>query len=165
MKLVQASNDPAKILTTPTEPVTDFNEAPTLGLQVRTGIRIFGDLVGLAANQIGINKAVCVVYLDGGEKPQWLTMVNPKIVSYGTRRVKDWEGCGSLREPTPLYVEVSRPDEVGVEFFNESGQKMGINLQGFDARVTQHEIDHLNGHLITEYGQALTEAQRLALTP
>lgn len=160
MKLVQASNDPDKILTSPTEQVEDFSEIPAIELKIRTAIRLNADkkgvpnLVGLAANQIGIKKAVTVILIGHERKElQWLTMVNPKITEYSIKRETMTEGCGSLREPVELYYDVSRPVEVTVMFQDKTGKKMGIKLDHYSARVAQHEIDHLNGHLISEFGK------------
>ena len=170
MKLVQASNDPDKILTTPTKPIEILPpidktgpridpRAKDIGLKLRTGIRMNVDkqgnpnLVGLAANQIGINASMCVCLIgheDGDYR--WITMVNPKIEIPRFEYEKMIEGCGSLREPEELYYEVERPVYIYVQYFNEQGEKMGIRLDHFSARVVQHEVDHLNGILISDRG-------------
>jgi peptide deformylase len=159
MKLVQASNDQDQILTTPTEKVEDFNLAPAIELKLRTAIRMNVDkdgnynLVGLAANQLGIKKAVTVILIGHeSEKLQWLTMVNPEIVSWSDEMETMSEGCGSLREPEELFFDVERPVEVGILFDDVEGNRMGIKLDHFSARVAQHEIDHLNGILISQIG-------------
>jgi peptide deformylase len=149
MKLVQASNDPDKILTTPTEPVEDFTEAKTIELKLRAMIRVEGDLVGLAANQVGIKKAVCVCALDG----EWVTMVNPKITHSSIGKAEDVEGCGSLRKPKALYALVRRPIEIHVAYQDVAGKNQWFKLRDFAARVAQHEIDHLNGIMITDRGE------------
>jgi peptide deformylase len=159
MKLVQASNDQDQILTTPTEKVEDFNLAPAIELKLRTAIRMNVDkdgnynLVGLAANQLGIKKAVTVILIGHeSEKLQWLTMVNPEITSSSRETETMSEGCGSLREPEELFFDVERPVEVGILFDDVEGNRMGIKLDHFSARVAQHEIDHLNGILISQIG-------------
>jgi peptide deformylase len=166
MMLVQASNDPDKLLTTPTERVEDFSEVPAIELKLRTAIRLNVDkdgdpaLVGLAANQIGIPKAVTIVLIghETGEY-EWLTMVNPKITMASDATDTDIEGCGSLREPEELYYDVSRPVRVMVSYQNRFGEEEGIGLIEFSARVAQHEIDHLNGIMISDRG-ILVEKER-----
>ena len=153
LKLVQASNDLDNILTTQVEDVESQKEADEVSMQVRVGIRLFPNLVGLAANQIGINKRVCVVLLKADtDCAHWLTMVNPVITKKGEYERTEIEGCGSLREPEELYYSVTRPWEITVQFQNPIGEWVSLDLQGFDARVVQHEVDHLDGILISDKG-------------
>lgn len=163
MKLVQASNDPDKILTTKTEPVeiqTGENpEAKQIQLQLRTTIKLNTDkdgrpnLVGLAANQIGIKKSMCVC-LIGHESGnlEWVTMINPEILSTGAERVSDIEGCGSIMEPKQILYHVSRPREIQLSYHDIKGKLIVVNLTDYSARVVQHEVDHLNGVLISDHG-------------
>jgi peptide deformylase len=164
-KLVQASNDPEKILTTPTEPVEvhpGSNEAKEIEFQLRLAIRLNVDkqgnpnLVGLAANQIGIKKAICIcqILVDGNN--EWVTMVNPEILSTGKEIVSDIEGCGSLREPKEEYYRVARPYEIRLSYHDLKGKLVVVDLDGFSARVVQHEVDHLNGILISDRGSPAT---------
>lgn len=150
LELVQAPND---VLTTPVEPIEDISEAREVAMKLRSGIRIFGDLIGLAANQIGIAKAVTVVLLgDGTADARWVTMVNPRIVVDDGYQRTQIEGCGSLKKGKELY-RVTRPWNVQVEYTDECGDPQHLNLQGMDARVVQHEVDHLNGILISQIGE------------
>lgn len=164
MKLVQVSNDPEKILTTPTEPVEVHpggqisDEAKEIESKLRLAIRLNVDkhgkpnLVGLAANQIGIKKRICICEIEENGKHQWITMVNPMITETSVDLVTEIEGCGSLREPKELQYVVTRPREITVMFFDVQGNKMGAKLQDFSARVVQHEVDHLDGILISDRG-------------
>ena len=159
IELVQASNDPEGILTTPTKPVEDDPSlAKEIYLKLRAGIATNPNLVGLAANQIGINASVCLVLIGHEEKKlRWLTMVNPMIIEKGRTLAFDIEGCGSLRKPKELYYEVERPTEITVSFLDTSGHKMGVKLHDYSARVAQHEIDHLNGILISDHGRLVSD--------
>src|SRR6266576_5338741 len=94
---------PDPILTTKTEHVVDFAEAQEISLKLRATIRMDGGLIGLAAPQIGISKAVCVV---GLESEEFITMVNPLITDSGGSNLTETEGCGSMREPR-LLVNVT----------------------------------------------------------
>lgn len=99
---------------------------------------------GLAANQVGGNIRVIVMQVAG--RPP-VCIVNPVIV-----KMKGWqkanEGCLSL--PGRL-VMVKRPAMVRVAGFNQYWQPVRYRFQGIEARRACHEIDHLNGKLITDY--------------
>lgn len=150
IKLVQY---PDPILLQVAEPITDFKEAEEIAFNLRVAIRLEGGLIGLAAPQIGIGKAVAMAWI--GEEGGWVTMVNPKVTEYGIERVTEIEGCGSLRDPV-LQYEVERPKDVSVSFYDVQGHKMGVKLTDLPSRVAQHEIDHLNGHLINEHGKPVS---------
>jgi peptide deformylase len=99
--------------------------------------------VGLAAQQVGIDKQLAVV--DAGDG--LMKMINPCIVKReGT--VSQEEGCLSVPE---LSVKVKRSAKITAEFLNENGEVLRITADGLLARVIQHELDHLNGKLIVDY--------------
>lgn len=168
MKLVQASNDPDKILTTKTEPVEvqagDNPEALEIQTKLRVTIRLNTDkngrpnLVGLAANQIGIPKSMCVC-LIGHESGQleWVTMINPEILGTGDEQVSDIEGCGSIMEPKRILYSVSRSREIQLSYHDIKGKLIVVNLTDYSARVVQHEVDHLNGILISDRGTEVVQ--------
>ena len=106
--------------------------------------------VGLASPQINKPLQMFVVEIKKSKirpevKPLKKTIVvNPKITSYSKKLANDWEGCLSLpaiRGLVPRYTDII------VEFYNQLGKKQIMKLSGFQARVFQHEIDHLNGIL------------------
>jgi peptide deformylase len=79
----------------------------------------------------------------GGEgEPE--VFVNPRLVAASAETAAAWEGCLSFPE---LLVLVSRPQRVRVEYFDALGQPKALDLEGFPARVVQHENDHLDGIL------------------
>ncbi len=100
---------------------------------------------GLAANQIGRTERVCVINYDRNAP---YALINPEIVfqSKGTSILE--EGCLSVPDRT---VPVSRHKKVRVRALDESGKPVEITADDFLAKVLQHEIDHLNGKLITDY--------------
>ena len=106
--------------------------------------------IGLSAIQIGIPVRVFLA----GDPPQ--VFINPRILKRGSFEKKDWEGCLSCPD---LKVRVKRSHSVVMEYdtFNESGEYITIKrkFKGFDARVVQHEFDHLNGILITDKGKVV----------
>jgi peptide deformylase len=114
--------------------------------------------VGLAAPQVGISERVIVVEyaepeeVEEGEEPVELepklyVMVNPEIVKASPETVMGIEGCLSI--PT-LVGDVERSQEVRIKGFNRRGQPMKLKVDGWLARIFQHEIDHINGVVFTD---------------
>lgn len=69
-------------------------------------------------------------------------MINPRIISHGSKIVKDWEGClciPGIRGLVPRYQAIE------VEYTDRDGQKHQQELTDFVARIFQHEYDHLDG--------------------
>lgn len=104
--------------------------------------------VGLAANQVGIGIRAIVLeskadrrYPDSPRFPLQ-AYVNPKIARASRKKVIDWEGCLSIPGYRGL---VPRHHEIVVEATTPSGKKVRRKVRGFEARVFQHEIDHING--------------------
>lgn len=103
------------------------------------------DGVGLAAVQVGILKRILVIDLYD-EKTPIIRLINPVILkTKGTQEVE--EGCLSFPNK---YVKVIRPNEVTVEGLNEKGEKIVIKGKGLLAQALAHEIDHLNGIVLTD---------------
>ncbi|SEW38372.1 peptide deformylase [Cognatiyoonia koreensis] len=104
---------------------------------------------GLAAPQVGVAQRIFVM------DPTWrsgiyapMVFVNPEIVSVSDRMSSMNEGCLSI--PDQL-TKVSRPDTVTVRWFDVDGSEKTESFDGFAAACAQHEIDHLNGILCTDY--------------
>jgi peptide deformylase len=114
--------------------------------------------VGLAGPQVGILRRV-VVYQPGEEKPA-LALVNPRLASSSEELVTEDEGCLSLGAAS-VIVPVERAQSVTVEAFSPEGEPLAIEAEGLEARVIQHEIDHLDGILIID--RTTPEARREAL--
>lgn len=105
-------------------------------------IMFAADGVGLAAPQIGILRKI-IVFRFGKEEPQ--VLVNPEITWLSDETITDSEGCLSLAS---LAVEVPRAAKVKVEGEDLEGNQHRLELEGIEARILQHEIDHLHGILI-----------------
>jgi peptide deformylase len=99
-----------------------------------------GNGIALAAPQIGVQKQVVV--WDFGDEP--LAIINPEIVESDGEWVFD-EGCLSI---PGLYVEMLRPKQVLVRGVSLDGEVIEIEADELEARMFQHEIDHLNGVLM-----------------
>ena len=106
--------------------------------------------VGLAAPQVGKSWSIAVIEIKKTKvrpniKPfQKTVIINPLISKRSAKMEKDWEGCLSFPSVRGL---VPRHQSITVTFINEKGKKYVLKLTGFQARVFQHEIDHLNGIL------------------
>jgi peptide deformylase len=99
------------------------------------------DGVGLAAPQIGVLRKVIVFQLNGEEH----VLINPRITWRSEETITDAEGCLSLAS---LAVAVERAKAVKVEGEDLEGNKKIFELEGLNARILQHEVDHLEGMMI-----------------
>ncbi len=110
---------------------------------------------GLAAPQIGESLRLCIAMINGKHTP----LINPEIIWRSAETARDQEACLSLPD---IVVPVTRPLEIAVRYLDERGQEQERKLKGWDARVVQHEIDHLDGILIVDY---IETPMRLPLAP
>ena len=101
--------------------------------------------IGLAATQLGVMHRVLVYRVDP-EAPLGI-LVNPTIEWSGDEVETMEEGCLSL---PGVGVEVERPVRVRVSAQDESGAQLVVEASGLEARVIQHEVDHLDGVLILD---------------
>ncbi|MDG4718882.1 MULTISPECIES: peptide deformylase [Thalassospira] len=109
--------------------------------------------IGLAAPQIGVMKRVVVMDVsDDKDKPEPMKLINPEIIWESEDLSVYQEGCLSIPEQ---YADVERPAEVGVRYLDENGKEHEIEAEGLLATCIQHEIDHLDGVLFTDYLSAL----------
>lgn len=108
------------------------------------------DGVGLAAPQVGVLQRFFVAELPEDEENnhprETYILFNPEIVK-GKGEQLGYEGCLSI----PGYIgEVARQEEITVKGLNERGKPVRLKVEGYLARVFQHEIDHLDGILFTD---------------
>ena len=101
--------------------------------------------IGLAAPQIGISQQL-LVYRVGPDGPL-VALVNPEIEWTSDEAESAEEGCLSI---PGILVDVERPVFVRVRAQDESGGERVVEASGLEARVIQHEVDHLNGVLILD---------------
>ncbi|HZQ64320.1 MAG TPA: peptide deformylase [Gaiellaceae bacterium] len=112
--------------------------------------------IGLAGNQVGVLRRVFVFRAADREEP--VVAVNPRIVEPAEEREADDEGCLSLQG---VLVPVERHLAVTLEARDVRGEQLRLELAGLDARVVQHELDHLDGVLILD--RTTPEARRQAM--
>lgn len=140
-----------EILSTPCEKV-NIKEAYEITRDLIDTVNYHNDLYekgltekhccGLAANQIGINKAVFVYQLPNGK---FNTMVNPVITCKSRETIDSLEGCMSMEDETT----VKRHTSIDVFYQQPNSAKMiKMKVSGFTAIEIQHEMDHLKGILV-----------------
>lgn len=106
------------------------------------------DGVGIAANQVGKSYKICVIAKQfTNDKKNDLILVNPNWEKTTLRKTIDTEGCLSVPN---TYGEVKRYKKIKVKAMSENGEPLEFIAEDFFARIIQHEIDHLNGHLFIE---------------
>jgi peptide deformylase len=103
--------------------------------------------VGLAAPQVGVLRRV-LVYQTSDDEPI-VALVNPRLTSSSEETETVDEGCLSLGAAS-VIVPVPRPLSVTVEALTPDGAQVTVEAEGLEARVIQHELDHLDGVLIID---------------
>ena len=131
--------------------ITDFSNIDSLIQDLFDTMYEF-DGIGLASNQIGIDKRIFVVDIshmeesdEESEKP--LVFINGRIDNTVGSDV-DSEGCLSLPE---IRINVERYESIRYKYLDRDLNKHSKNFSGLLARIIQHENDHLDGKLITDY--------------
>ena len=102
--------------------------------------------VGLSANQIGIGARVFSMYADVKEK-DILVCFNPKIVNQSEEEILMDEGCLSY---PGLWLKVRRPEGIEVTYEDVKGELQEKAMFGLEARIFQHEYDHMEGSNFTK---------------
>jgi peptide deformylase len=116
--------------------------------------------IGLAGNQVGLDKQIFVVDVspvEGYEHIKPIVMINPKIIQESDERVIMEEGCLSLPD---LRADVERAENIIVRYLSAAEQEEEIEANDLFARVILHEYDHLIGKMIPD---RVTEKQRLKM--
>lgn len=138
---------PSLILKRPAEVVEDTNSPELEGIIKRMYTTLDAEKgAGLAAPQVGVPRRLLVWRTPKGDRH----MINPSVVELmGTDEV-DYEGCLSF---PALALQVKRNNKVAVSFvaFGTGDQRVTEVFSGIEARVIQHEIDHLDGKTFLSY--------------
>lgn len=142
MKFNDLSLDRREHLNTVSSEWTDFSSiGPAKKLEKRM-VKIMrkNGGIGLAANQIGLDKRVFVMVMPNGKA---MAIFNPVIHEYSNEMTYLEEGCLSFPNE---FLRINRPDVIRASFFESNGRKKeNIMLRGKYAKCFQHELDHLNG--------------------
>ncbi len=155
LRQVRKLGDP--VLRATALPVDRFDAALRAEVERMGGLMHDALGVGLAATQLGVLHRV-LVYRAYAEDPV-TALVNPELTWMSDELEAGEEGCLSL---PGVHVEVERAARVRVRARDEQGEEREVEAEGLEARVIQHEIDHLNGVLILDRisRQARKEAMR-----
>ena len=143
MSIIRRYGDP--VLKSRATPVDRFDDA--LRSQVSRMGGIMGDAmgVGLAAPQLGISQRL-LVYRVGQDAPL-IALANPELEWKSEEEEESEEGCLSI---PGVQIDVERPLHVRVRGQDENGEERLVEASGLEARVIQHELDHLDGVLILD---------------
>ena len=98
--------------------------------------------IGLACNQLGLSGRIIIVKI----KNKWVYFINPDITYKSQEKIITEESCLSVPKKT---IKVERSKEINISFIFDGNSKPS-HYKDMDAIVIQHEIDHLNGIIITD---------------
>ena len=143
MSFIRKWGDP--VLKSRATPVDRFDETLVQQVQRMAGIMKDAIGVGLAAPQLGISQRL-LVYRIGSEAPL-ITLVNPELEWTSDEGEIFEEGCLSI---PGVAIDVERPVHVRVRARDERGEERLVEASGLEARVIQHEMDHLDGILMLD---------------
>lgn len=112
--------------------------------------------VGLAAPQINEPYQVVLIRTDFNDysKSEFYPLINPQITKYEGAPIYDDESCMSVHG---VHAKVPRYPKIRVSALGEDGKELKFTARGYEAKVIQHEVDHINGLLFLD--RALTESQ------
>ncbi len=142
MALLEIVKNPAKVLETKAAEVTKFDKELAQLLDDMYETMLGNEGVGIAAPQV--NKSIQAAVVELGEERDVLELINPVIVEISEDTDVDIEGCLSFPD---LYGDVERPVFVKVQAQDRNGELYELEAYDYDARVIQHEVDHLHGIL------------------
>lgn len=142
LPIIKGAENP--ILRTKTKPIKEVTKSLQKLLKDMVETMKAADGVGLAAPQVGEDLRVCIAKING----RVTSFISPKITWRSEEQATDLEGCLSLPN---VWLDITRPVEIAVTYLDAKGKKQERKLKDFDARVVQHEVDHLNGVLIVDY--------------
>jgi len=144
MGLVTLNSPKGKLLRKPSEPVDDVASQVSPFLDEAMSIIERVDGIGLAAPQMGVMRRW---YLDKLGK----VYINPEILE-SSDVMSIMEGCLSL--PDRWYLS-ERASSITLKFFDIDGAEETLDFSGTSAYMVQHEVDHLNGILVSDHAERL----------
>ncbi|MDY0202160.1 MAG: peptide deformylase [Bacteroidales bacterium] len=109
--------------------------------------------IGLAAPQIGVLKSMFIINSepmvadDPSVELVKRIVINPEIISFSNETSYFNEGCLSIPD---IFEQVERPTDIVVKYFNEQMKPVKRTIKGLEARIFQHEFDHLGGVLFID---------------
>lgn len=106
--------------------------------------------VALAAVQIDVLLRIVVLREDFRDRDNhnFHVLINPEITKYEGEIKEDYEGCLSIKD---VYGKIPRHTKVRIKAKDEDGKPVNMKVEGFAARIMQHEIDHTKGKVIIDH--------------
>ncbi len=148
-------------LRAPNDPVQEFG--PELQALARDMFEAMyrTEGVGLAAPQVGVNVKLLVFNPTGDPeaRDQERVLCNPRIVRSARERAFGREGCLSF---PGIFAEIERPVAVTIEALDLRGRPFTLELSDWEARIFQHEFDHLEGVLFIDRMRPVDKATHRA---
>ena len=144
---------PDPFLSKPVKPVVEVTDEVKKIIENMAQTMYDAPGVGLAAIQVGIDKAIIVYDPVSDEQVRdYRVLINPRIVEYHGSTLSEEEGCLSVPD---MRCDIRRAEKIVVEGLDRNGNPVTFEAEGIPAIILQHEIDHLNGVLILERISAL----------
>lgn len=142
LPILQGATNP--ILRRKTEEVTKVTKDITKFLKDMEATAEASEGLGIAAPQVGKSMRIFLAKVGGRFRP----FINPSITWRSSEQESAIEGCLSL---PGVEVDVPRAKAVIIRFFDSKGRAQERKLEHLEARIVQHELDHLDGVLIIDY--------------
>lgn len=162
MKIVTLGSSNADVLKTKAEAFQntkeDLSKAKEIADKLFATLKPLMPAAGLAAPQIGISKAIFIYTYD--RTPEHLEVaINPTFTPANEETVVEWEGCFSdvLSNGAQELAKIPRYKKIHATYLNLKGETISKDLEGFGAKVFQHEYDHLQGLINTERPNAIVK--------
>lgn len=142
MALRQVRTDGDPILRKKSKEIKEINEKILTLIEDMVETMNHEGGIGIAAPQVGTLRRVIIAEINGEQIP----MINPVIIKSEGSLIAI-EGCLSVPN---FRGSVDRPDSIELKYTNVDGEEVSMSLNGYDARIICHEIDHLDGVLFKD---------------
>jgi len=143
---------PHPVLLRRTEPVEQIDDEIRQLVQDMVDTMLHAPGIGLAANQVGVSRRLCVIDLSCGQEPGGLhVFINPEIKEATGSQVGE-EGCLSFPD---INLEIERAHLATVESLGLDGERTTVTVEGLMARAILHECEHLDGKTFLQHVSSL----------
>lgn len=139
------------------ETVSDFDDSLSIFVNELAVFMYENGGVGIAAPQVGVNKKIAIVdHSYGADVSALIVMINPEIAFIDGDDEMGMEGCLSYPD---VVLPIRRRQRCTILYTDLLGDRIKLEATGFQARIIQHEIDHLNGVTFVDKVGPLTKRQ------
>ncbi len=161
MKIVTLQDQNKHILLNKTRTISSKEATSTISKLEEVLIHLFenGPIAGLAANQIGIDQSV-FAFSPNRSFETLEYAINPELQPIGNKKTTSWEACLSCKyhDGSSQAALVSRYAKIEATYTDKHGNKVKKELDGFAAKVFQHEYDHLQGIVNVNRPEAIVKS-------